>query len=139
MGVDVQGPIECTKALSKMIQPGLPSGLAPLVKRTLGITMPYMKGFNWDGKLTPLQKDYIAGDVLYLHRLVVELKRRAPHGMLLRYPVVIQAIRNKAILEVEGFEDVLDYGQSEGQKLATIRDEWARILYASTLWRQREP
>lgn len=131
--------MECTKTLSKMVQPGKSSGLAALVKRTFGITLPKMATFNWDGKLDQNKKDYIVGDVLYLHKLVKELKKKASHGLLLRYPLAIQAIRNKAILEVEGFEDVLDYKQSKGLDLQETREEWARILYASTTWRQREP
>jgi ribonuclease D len=135
MGVDVQGPIECTKTLMKMLYPGQSNSLGPTLRETLGVSLNKKIDFNWDGKLSARQKEYIVGDVLYLHKLVTELKRKATHGELLRYPLAIQTIRSKAILEVEGYGDTLDYSSEEKEISLQLRSDWAKVMFMSQNFR----
>jgi len=125
MAIDIAGQVECTKTLHKMIHPGVKAGLAHLVKSRYGISLPHMGTYNWDGKLTAKQKEYVVGDVLYLHTLVRDLKREASHGQLARYRMAMRTIRNKATLEVEGYEDTLDYPIGDKDRLENIRAIWA--------------
>lgn len=133
LGVDVRGRIECTKTLMKMLRPGSPSGLASSVRDVLKYKMPGRVKYDWSGTLTSRQKDYIVADVLYLHRLVTALKKTAGHFELIRYPTAMKAIRNKVILEIEGFGDVLDYAQADKKEAEEIRGTW-RAIRASTRW-----
>jgi len=119
------GKVECTKTLHKLIYPGIKAGLAHLVKSRYGISLPYLGTYNWDGKLSAKQKEYIVGDVLYLHALMRDLKKEATHGQLARYKMIMRTIRNKATLEVEGYEDVLDYPIGDREHLENVRAIWA--------------
>ena len=89
--------------------------------------MSHLSNYNWDGKLSTQQKEYITGDVLYLNDLVKDLKKEATHDQLSRYPLAIRTLRNKVILEVEGYEDVLDYSTSDKERIQGIRHTWGKI------------
>lgn len=127
LGIDIAGPVECTKTLAKFIYPGEPSGLAKIVRARYGIKLPHISDYNWDGKLSAKQKEYIVGDVLYLNDILKDLKREATHEQLSRYPLAIRTIRNKVILEVEGYEDVLDYSTGNKERIQDIRAIWGKI------------
>ena len=76
--------------------------------------------------LSQRQKEYAAGDVLYLHNLVKEIKRGHPMGSLFRYQDIIQALRIKASLEVEGYTDILDYPQARAEDTKVYREWWLK-------------
>ena len=71
LGVDIQ-PIFCTKIAAKLVRTYAPKhGLSNLVQEFLGISLDKQnQSSDWAAEeLTPMQLDYAAQDVLYLHRL----------------------------------------------------------------------
>jgi len=125
-GVDVNGPVECTKTLMKICHPELPSGLGNTLKNILGVKV--NKKINhkeWKlDSLSARQKEYVSGDVLYLLPLLTELKRVARFGILRRYADIMTVIRLKVSVELEGFIDVFTYEQAKVIDTMNARTWW---------------
>ena len=123
MGVDIRGPVECTKILMKILHPDSKTGLGSALKMILKINISKSIDFSKWGTdtLSKRQKEYIANDTLYLYPLMIELKRSARFGSLFRYRDAIEAMRKKAILDVEGLTDLLVYEQDPD---TNIKRQW---------------
>jgi ribonuclease D len=131
IGIDVDGSIECTKTLMKIVLPEYGSGLINSIKQVLGIQVkqPRVDHSKWkDTLLTDKQTEYAAIDVLYLHSLAQGIKKKATRYQLSKYQDAILAIKIKTQLEVEGFPDLLNYEQDNEAFKMQIRKRWAGIL-----------
>jgi ribonuclease D len=139
LGIDVRGPVECTKTLMKILRPDLPSGLGNALKHILKVKI--NKKINhkeWKlENLSARQKEYIADDTLYLHPLMKELKRDARYGALRRYADAMTVIRLKASIEMEGYIDLFTYEQAKSVDSIEKREWWAhRHFTASEIFAQ---
>jgi ribonuclease D len=129
-GIEVYGDIECTKTLMKIVHPELESsGLGSSLKNILGLKIDKkIDHRKWKNeKYSARQKEYMAGDVLYLYDLYKKLETElASRDMntLLRYTDIMDFIRIKAFAEVEGFLGLWEYRQPTPKESLTARLWW---------------
>lgn len=110
------GPVVCTKAASKLLDPGLSPGehsLAALLRRHFGIELDKgeVRTSDWgSAELTAAQTDYAAGDVVSLLRLAdLELSLLQAKGLMDEFAAICGYMPVAAHLEVMGVPDPLVY------------------------------
>ena len=105
----IQGPVYCTKIASKLCRTYTDKhGLKDLCRELLGIDISKQhQSSDWGAdELTTEQKDYAAGDVLYLHRIKAKLD-----SMLAREKREVLAascfafLSTRTQLDLDGFAD----------------------------------
>lgn len=131
MRLDVAGKIECTKTLMKICHPEHRSGLGVSLREVIKVSID-KKIFreiknDWDAEpLSKKQVVYAACDVLYLHKLLKQLKLNCKWHELERYSTAMAAIRRIASLQVEGYTDLFDYPQNSYEKTLEQRNWWLK-------------
>jgi len=127
-GIEVCGPVHCTKTLMKMLRPSSLSGLGSALRTVIGVKINKKIDHNkWkNSHLSARQKEYMSNDVRYLPTLAKTLIGSARPGFLDRYQDAMMAIKLKAFLEVEGYTDLLGYEQETPKKTDELRQWWAR-------------
>ena len=117
---------ECTKTLVKNCKPNDFSGLQKVIKQILKVDLEKNKNIclsNWDQKvLSPKQIEYACDDVLYLFPLFKKLINDKYLNQDI-YDTSINTILGKAILEVEGYADALEYN---AQPFPGLRSDWLK-------------
>jgi ribonuclease D len=120
----LQSTVECTKTLSKIIRPKSKSGLGSCLKSILNINIPKDRKIttsNWNNiELTPQQIQYAINDVLYLENLYETMMHYTTNDQYVVYSNSISLITQKTYLEVQGYEDVLEYSKQPNDKLRKL-------------------
>lgn len=109
-------PVICTKAASKLLDPGLPSkahSLGALLTRHFGVELDKgaVRTSDWGSReLTDAQTDYAVGDVINLLRLAdVELKLLQARGLADEFEAICRYMPVDAHLELAGVPNPLAY------------------------------
>jgi len=106
----VTAPVYCTKIASKLIRTYTDRhGLKYLLEELLSVDISKMQQMSdWGAKeLTKAQLEYAASDVLYLHRLKVELdKRLAREGRTEMAQACFDFLPTRAALDLTGWPEI---------------------------------
>lgn len=123
LGVETNN-VECTKVLSKIMYPQIPSGLGHLIKEYYDIEIDKeIDHGGWDKEdLNDKQLEYASNDVLYLIDMFNELYAKCSKSQL--YDTVMKALLTKAYVEVEGYTDLFDYPQTDHRQTKREREWW---------------
>lgn len=130
LGISMVDRFECTKTLSKVLEPGEKSGLGKVVKRTCGIEIDKAIKHTWDEQeLSKRQVEYACDDVLYLHEVLdyfrVTLCDGKHSDSASYYKAALDCISTMATLDITGFANVLYYADDEPGQIKANRLWWA--------------
>lgn len=123
---------ECTKVMMKVVHPGLRSGLASALEDVLHVDVPDIKvdyGKWGVPELSEKQKEYICNDVVYLNELYQKLVTVMSNRQWELYRAAIDAVQKKVLLDVSGYDDLLDYKQNSAAEGAAKRKWWVDRLF----------
>lgn len=126
---------ECTKTLRKILHPTDPAGLSASLRMVLGIHISKdEQQSNWDAKkLTRKQQEYAAADAIHLIPLKDELRKELSEKSRRIYTIALEAIKRKAVLEVEGYTDLLSYEKEKGDKALKNRAWWQHLRHSKEM------
>jgi len=135
----VQGPVDCTKTLMKIVNPQRASGLGAAVRHHFGVKLDKDVDHScWSRQeLTDKEIQYAAGDVLYLDHMANVMKAQLTGPQQVAYARSISAIRDAAILEVEGYTDLLGYKKDKGAEVLANRAWWDKKVEEDRKWRSK--
>ena len=117
---------DCTKTLRKITDSTTGSGLLTSIEEVLGVKVPDIKVdySKWGvEEYSEAQKEYICNDVVYLNELYEHLATSMKPYEWPIYKTAWEAINNKIILDVGGYEDLLDHKQ-DPPNVASEKRQW---------------
>lgn len=117
---------DCTKTLRKITDSTTGSGLLTSIEEVLGVKVPDIKVdySKWGvEEYSEAQKEYICNDVVYLNELYEHLATSMKPYEWPIYKTALEAINNKIILDVGGYEDLLDHKQ-DPPNVASEKRQW---------------
>jgi len=124
-GKKINGKIECTKTLMKIVHPELKSGLAAALREVRKVILKKGIRHEWDVEtLSKEQINYASGDVLELHGLFRNLQIDMTPENFSVYRRAMKAIQQIAELEIEGYTDLFTYEQNNLEKTLKQRNWW---------------
>jgi ribonuclease D len=124
--VDLDGPVHCTKVLTKIVSPTTRSGLGSACRDHLNIHLnkKIVHGQWGNETLSKRQIEYAAADVLVLHPLFKHLHAKLTLRQLVIYANTMEGIKAKVVAELEGYTDLFDYRQENSNASLSNRAWW---------------
>lgn len=126
IGCSIPKRFECTKTLSKIIEPDKRSGLGSVISRLCSVDLPKDIKHEWHKTiLSKDQVDYAVNDVLYLHEILNKFRALSCNTSYLEfYYDAIECIRLMSLLEIAGYANALVYQDEDIQTLTEKRAWW---------------